>query len=666
MKTQTKLKLPSWNSKWVAFIFPLVFIYYELIFKAFTGDAFFSEALLYVLLFSIAYGGICTFICSIFKNSTINRILMPICLALPAIFFGVEYFVYKQFKIFYDIPTIIGGAGGVASEFTDDVKILIFCFDGISKIILLLLPAVLSIVFGKKIFAGEGFGIKFKLLSIFVSAIVLGTTFVAISYSPSYSLILGEQYNFQSSVESFGLLTSIPLDVKNYLNGGTSSFEKPVDGTEPKPDPKPEIIYEKNIMDLDLESGKGRIAEINAYVKSIEATSQNEYTGIFKGKNLILITAEAFAAEVIDKNLTPTLYRLATKGINFTDYYQVSGAGTTGGEYQIIFGMMPNAGGMSFKNAAKNLNYFTMGSQLDRLGYYGKAYHNNSRTFYDRHKTHITIGYSDGFMAYGNGMEKFVKNTWPQSDLEMFEGTVPTYIDKQPFNVYYMTVSGHSGYSRSGNYMTSKNWHRVQHLSQYNETVKGYIAANLELEDALTYLVKTLEEKGIADDTVICLSTDHFPYGLDDSGQLRAMTNLINLYGQEIPNRLYRDHSALILWCGSLEKEKPIVVDTPVYSLDILPTLSNLFGTEFDSRLMVGRDVFSEADPLVFNAGFDWKTDKGTYIASTGVFTPAEGLAEEDISEEYIERIKAEVRNKNRYCTMVLNNDYFRYLFGDK
>lgn len=63
--------------------------------------------------------------------------------------------------------------------------------------------------------------------------------------------------------------------------------------------------------------------------------------------------------------------------------------------------MMPTAGGMSFKSTADHLNYFTMGSQLNRMGYYGKAFHNNTYTYYDRHKTHINLGYSDGYMGMG-------------------------------------------------------------------------------------------------------------------------------------------------------------------------------------------------------------------------------------------------------------------------
>jgi len=120
----------------------------------------------------------------------------------------------------------------------------------------------------------------------------------------------------------------------------------------------------------------------------------------------------------------------------------------------------------------------------------------------------------------------------------------------------------------------------------------------------------------------------------------------------------------LILWSGCLEDMEPIIVDTPTSSLDIVPTLSNLFGTEFDSRLFPGRDVFSNAEALMFNLNYDWKTDKGSYNASTGKFMPDEGVViPEEYYDDYIKRIKSVVRNKVNYCRGVLETDYFRVLF---
>ena len=103
-----------------------------------------------------------------------------------------------------------------------------------------------------------------------------------------------------------------------------------------------------------------------------------------------------------------------------------------------------------------------------------------------------------------------------------------------------------------------------------------------------------------------------------------------------------------------------IVVDDPVSALDILPTLSNLFGLEYDSRLLVGRDVFSDSEPLVFwPLTYSWKTDKGFYNAKTGEFIPVEGV---EVPEGYAEAVSAQVKNKCTYSRAVHYQNYFNVI----
>lgn len=668
-----RLKNKEWFT-WFMLLFPATLFYYESVFRISTVQGYFKLSTLYMFLFCVSYGAVGYLLSTLFKNRKVNTVIASVLLAVCAVFYLVEYFVYRFFKVFYDVNTVVGGAGDAMGGFTNEIFNLIFCWDGLFKIVLFFLPTVFYIIFGRRFIPANGAD-KFKRITAATAMVVFyAISVLLVSLSNIYAPIYKTEYNFQSAVGNFGLITGVRLDLQNYIFGSSiSSFETTEVGSElSSSESSSEITssetlaqpeeYGCNQLELNLRGGStSRIKELNEYVSSLSASKKNEYTGIFKGKNFIMITAEAFTAEVISPDLTPTLYRLATKGINFTDYYQPASAGTTGGEYQNVFGMMPTAGGMSFKNTSDNLNYFTIGSQFDRLGYYGMAYHNNSYTYYSRDKTHTNLGYSNGYMGYGNGMEEYVKNLWPQSDLEMIAGTLPTYIDKQPFNIYYMSVSGHSGYNRTGNAMTAKNWDRVKDLP-YSDQIKGYLAANLELEDALTHLVTELEKKGIADDTVICLATDHFPYGLDQNGALGNMPYLSELYGYNVTNLFERDHSRLIIWSGCLEDMEPIIVDTPTFSLDILPTLSNLFGTEYDSRLLPGRDVFSDAEALVFNMNYDWKTEYGTYLSSKGTFIAADDSIE--IPEGYVSRIKTVVRNKMRYCSGALDTDYFAYLFG--
>jgi lipoteichoic acid synthase len=117
--------------------------------------------------------------------------------------------------------------------------------------------------------------------------------------------------------------------------------------------------------------------------------------------------------------------------------------------------------------------------------------------------------------------------------------------------------------------------------------------------------------------------------------------------------------SPLIIYSKGLQ---PVTIDKPVSSLDIIPTISNLLGLEYDSRLLMGRDIFSDADPLVIFKNRSWITDKGKYNAVTQKFIPKDGA---EVSEEYIEWMNAIVESKFFYSQKVLETDYYRKVLED-
>ncbi|MBE5890446.1 MAG: hypothetical protein E7282_05680 [Lachnospiraceae bacterium] len=662
---------------------PLTILWLQLVFQLSTVGHISGKFVLFGLLFGISYGLLLEFLVSLIPNATAYRIVKAVVIGVLGILITAVYFVFCKFNTFYDLKTMFGGAGGAVGEFQDSIMKLIFCANGIIHIILYLIPLILNIVaavFLTKKFANVIW--RERINSIATAIVVYILALILVRVMPSAWNTYKVEYNYTHAIEKFGIFTGLRLDVKHSIMGGNKdlSFDitptTPVvenDDTQSTEDGTEVVEYGDNVLDIDFaklaeSTNDEALAQLDNYVASLQPSNKNAYTGLFEGKNLIFISAEAFSAQAIDEELTPTLYRMATKGFQFTDYYQPESAGTTGGEYNNIFGMLPTSGGTSFKEAADNLNYMTMGWQLNLLGYWGKAYHNNTYTFYDRNITHNSLGYSEGYMGWGNGMEKYYdRKTWPESDLVMIQGTVEEYIDQDHFNVYYMSVSGHSDYTFSDNYMAYIHEDDVADLD-CSEPIKAYKACNIELNDAMEYLIKRLEEEGKADDTVIVIGADHFPYGLDDGGDSVNMPYLSELYGESIDNDLVRDQNRLIIWSGCLEKEDPVEISTPMSSIDILPTLMNLFGIEYDSRLLVGRDVFSDTPALVFNVSYDWKTEYGTYIASTGTFTPASddvvypnGYTE----EEYIDYIKTIVRNKMKYCAGVLDNDYYAHVFGD-
>ena len=653
-------------------MFPIVMVYFEIILRVCTGTGLFSN-LIYPVLFGTSFGFLLTCIASSFKKR-INRNLSNGILFGMGFIFLIECFIKKSFQWYLPLGGIFLSAGNVMKNYKGEVVNTIL--GGILAILLFFLPVVLYNIFGKKYFPAIKLKKKgiLRYFSYSLVTMLLAIGFVKIGNS---SERYTQEYKFDTATETFGLLTSNRLELKYWLFGNKSASEfvmedasNNVEMTEQENVTKEKVAYEKNQMELDLEkisanTKNKEVKELNTYVDSLSASSQNAYTGLFEGKNLILICAEAFSDVVIDKDLTPTLYRMTHNGFYFSDYYQPTwGGSTTSGEFSFLIGLVPMKLEQSVIDTQDKNLYFTLGNQLQRQGYYSAAFHNGTHSYYSRYLTHENLGY-DTFTALGNGLEK-ITDYYPD-DGKFFDLTMDTYLDsKQPFSIYYMTVSGHCTYEKDNQY-TKDNLDYVNSVvkNKYKDTTKYYLSYQMELEYGLQTMITKLEDAGIADDTVICLTSDHYPYGLENTKTFGNTQDYVSdLYGYEPKTDWEKDHNSWIIWSGCLENEyKDMVceVNTPTYSLDIVPTLSNLFGLEYDSRLLVGRDVFSEQEPLVLWNNYSWITTEGKYDSKEQKFYPNEGSTAD---EEYINTIKNIVKNKIIFSKKAIDNDYYRVLFG--
>lgn len=639
------------------FLFPGAFLYYEILFKWLGGLK--SGNAWATIFLALAAGGFVQAVYLLLPGGSVRFFYAMAVLMGTAFLFLTEYFVGRAFQTFMPFDSLLAGAGDAAGDFAPAiVKTLAH---GWYVIALFLLPAVLYGIEKKE----RKKQISGKKTGTGAAAVLLTTVccYLAGNYLAGSSAVYGEGYQFDLSARTLGLLTTLRLETARTF-AGAEEERKFVAAEAENSSIKTGGLNEMNIDFLSMISSETDpvLKNLNTFLMNQQGSSKNAYTGLFRGKNLILICAEAFSHHAVSRELTPALYRMMHNGFYFSDYYQPAWGGSTStGEYSLLLGMIPVDGVKSIRETTDHNLYLTMGNQLSRLGYYSAAYHNNSYTYYRRNETHPNFGYQ-AFMGMGNGMEEGVTGSWPESDREMMDFTVPLYIRRQPFSVYYMTVSGHCGYSVSGNAMSRKNQNAVQQLNA-SDTVKAYYASQLELEYAMESLISQLERAGILDDTVICLTSDHYPYGLEAGDTWGNDRNYLpELYGCEESeiDKFVRDKNAWILWSGCLEGELSHMageIAEPVYSLDILPTLSNLFGVEYDSRLLVGRDVFSDETPLVIWPDYSWKTDEAVYDASNGKITG-------DVSEEYADVIKTAVKNKFNLSGVMLDYDYWEYLFG--
>ncbi len=668
--------------------FPLAILYHELLLRAFDGGSdFFTTALIRIFLFSMAAGLAIFLVLDLLPWRRAARIAATVLLALGTVVLCVERGCRSMFGLYYGLGFMGGMAGDVVGNFGSTVWSVILSI--IPFILLALVPLVAFCLLRSAIVYDEGQSgaVRIMLAAVLVVCQLAGSLTSSLGGAKSYYTY---EFTANTAVPQFGLVTMLRLEIQ-YAIFGTPEAPLPVidpgilpsesadpsDGGSETPSETP-VVYGYNTLDIDFDAlaagtSDSTLQALHQYLGGLTPSQQNEYTGMFEGKNLILITAEAFSPYVISEELTPTLYRLTHEGFVFNNYYQPNWTqSTSGGEFAVMTGIIPNwFGNLTAFNASADKNMATaLGWQFRELGYNVPAWHDNEYTYYNRDETHPNLGYD--YQGIGNGLV-LATNQWPNSDLEMMQATVDGYISDYvengtPFHAYYMTVSGHCNYNWGGNAMARK--HQAEAQAAYpdaSETVQAYIACNLELEAAMTYLVEQLEEAGIADDTLIVLTADHYPYQMA-AGDVDYYNELRGFTDTERDTSRYRN--TLIMWSAAIEE--PVEVDTPCSSIDIVPTLCNLFGLDYDSRLYSGRDVFAtnyEADqastcmPLVIfaNTGFgnSWITAAGTYEASTGTFTPNEGIT---VDDNYVSLVSQLVQAKYTYAKQMIQQDYYQIL----
>lgn len=654
-----------------ALYFTILFLYLEIVFHLLIFRSMDSHSL-FLILFSGMSGGALAFLFSFFHEKA-GFILTLLITILACIFFCVQLIYQAVFQRFLTVFSMLGVADQ-AFDFMDVISKNLFM--NLFGIFLLILPVPLLILAGKyRILSFAPLSAGGRILTLFQTAACYGAAVFMLligthaSYSP-YDVYF-HNISADMTAEYFGVVTMTRLDGLYAIFGKPSKSLLPAAGggtsddgqAKPSGQPvsvenEPAIDTSPNILDIDFDavqaaSPNENVTMLTTYFRNQAATDKNEYTGMFKGYNVIFITAEGFSRFVIDETRTPTLYRLKNEGFVFNHFYTPGWyASTSGGEYANLTGLLPADGIVSMKRTGKQQNdmRFTLGRQLERLGYTVNGYHNNSYTYYGRDISHPNMGYN--WHGTGNWfvpeMNANGKELWPQSDLQLIEQSMADYMDHEPFHTYYMTVSGHMLYNFTGNQMSARNYASVQNLS-CSDTAKAYLACQEELEKGMSALVSELEKRGIADHTVIVLSADHIPY--ND----KAVCD--ELAGYELESAIEWYQNDLIIWSGSMEE--PVTVDKYCYNADILPTISNLLGLPYDSRLLAGQDILSDSAQLVCFPDRSFISDKCIYHASNGSVTSLTG---EEVTQEYLNNLSNIVYNKFVVSEMVLNENYYQYL----
>ena len=631
------------------FYYILFIIYEELVFSCLIYKAF-PTSLWLIILFSLPIAIALNIVSSLFKEKA-NKIITYILTTFIVILFGAQIVYYSMYESILSFYSIMNG--GQVTEFMDVI------FDMILRnwygILLFIIPiVVLIILHKKKIIDFEKQNLKETLMKIGALIIIQVIAVLCVNFISTKDIYSNKNLYYKTHVpkltaKRMGFLTAMRLDLQRFIFGfeETLVIETSSENIEDSKDKGYNVtnIDFENLIENEQDEA---IKEMHEYFNTQEPTNKNEYTGMFEGKNLIVLVAESFSSLAIREDLTPNLYKLYKEGFQFDNFYTpVFPVSTADGEYITDTSLIPKEGVWSFKEIVGNYMPYSYANVFENIGYSSNAYHNHTATYYNRDKYIETMGYNS-YLAVGTGLEDRMNTSrWPNSDYEMINVTMDDYINNDKFLAYYMTVSGHLNYTKTGNAMVYRNWEQVENLP-YSHKAKSYLAANIELDKAVGELINRLSEAGKLEDTVIVVSGDHYPYGL-------TLEEINELSTYQRDDTFEKYHMPFLIWSGSMKE--PIKVEKVGSSLDILPTVLNLFGIEYDSRLLIGRDILSNASPLVIFSDRSFITDKGKYNAITQEFIPNENT---EIEEGYVQKINNIIYKKYQMSRLILENDYYR------
>ena len=616
----------------------------------------------YPVLFGLLGGALCTLVVSSLPK-VLRQITGGGLVAAQVLLAEVQMVYHCIFGDFMPVSQI-GMGGNVVVNFNS--QLLYGIRQNLLKILLLLLPLIAVILC---LILRRAQALKLRLrwkqtMASFAVLLALLLTVTGLMYVgrdkafSAYRTFTNVNTSTDSSYKKIGMLATTAQELRYMLFGGSGSIMITPSSLNISDVPRTYSSNSYNVIEsidftaLADSTDSDILKATDEYLSNATPTRKNNYTGLLKDYNLITICAESFCPWFISEELTPTLYKLSHTGILFENYYGTFQSVTTNGEYTMCMGLYPDMSrtktDSSFNVAGTNYLPFCLGNALKGMGYQAWGYHDYIGDFYNRNITHANMGYT--FKAADSGLA--MKIDWPSSDLEMMEASIDDYINSgEPFHAYYMTFSGHYQYNWD-NAMSAKNRDAVKDLP-YSEPVKAYIACNLELEYALEYLMQRLEEAGVADKTCIVLTNDHYPYGLTED-------EYNELAGQTLDTTFEKYRNSFICYVPGLSEN--IVVDEYCSTADILPTLLNLFGVDYDSRLLAGTDVLSSGLHVAVLSDKSFLTKTFRYDAGTETVIPADESI--TVSDGLVKTYRLYVDSRFQLSGNILNSDYYAHVFA--
>ena len=457
------------------------------------------------------------------------------------------------------------------------------------------------------------------------------------------------------TINQFGILGFGILDTKSLLNEAQVNYTYAIntstnDNKETNESKKRTV--DDTILDKIIENETNpNLNNITNYIKNATITNYNDHTGIFEGKNLIVIMMESANEIIINKDLYPNFYKLYTEGISFKNNFSPRNSCSTGNnEFSGMTGLYTIQNNCT-ANIYRDNTYFTSIFNLFKnAGYKTSSMHNYTEHYYARSIIHKNLGSDIYYGVQDLGINYYnVYKDW-SSDEDFMNAAMDITLNNNATNPYMLwltTVSSHQPYGVSSE--EGDKYLSITENSDYSMQLRRYMSKLKTLDNSLGILLERLKASNTLDDTVIVLYGDHYPYGLKNSDINSVLSYDLSEYEVE--------RTPMVIYNSTIKSE---VVDKYSSFVNLTPTVANLFNLDYDPRKYVGTDVFSdEYLNIVAFADGSWKNSEALYDARTASI---KYYTDKTYTTDEIVNINNMVTTKMQVSEAIIRNNYFNYL----
>lgn len=410
----------------------------------------------------------------------------------------------------------------------------------------------------------------------------------------------------------------------------------------------------------------------------------NTYSGILENYNVVNILLESYDSFSVNPIFTPTMWQLATQtGVNCSNFFGKNKTNVSEGIANL--GSMPRE--TSLQTFSNTMDIYAPYSLPNQIKADAKSknqtvvtsyVHSYQRDFYGRSTTHPMIGFDQFYCiedVYGSNVTPTIDDRVLEVEFaqKTMDYILPTNVDR--FYTAYSTMTTHGGYELhldkfseheqfvEQNYELYKIWleangYTVPDNDYIESLFKVYLARTIDMDNAVKLILEEMEERGLADNTLIVLYGDHCPYYNDLSATIKGYSKdeYYNSRNNNIPLILY----AKDLPAGTYENF------CSHYS--IYPTICDLLGLPYNSQFIQGRSIFANESeiPNMFVSFMAGIYNKYFYTENLVNVTYCDTVTNpNDVNIEDVNKFLTDAENffiKQEMVEKVYTNNLFAYL----